>query len=336
MYGGVGVNGDSGSISGPQVLPIRSTTGWTSLPRRLCVVSGSTAFLNATIGCGSRAVGRSRSSCQGISVRPAYTPRLLATANLRTPQARAASRVLSRPVRSVRKKSTGSSPGTEPARWTMSVMSWRPARARTASRSVTSTASTTTRPAKNDGTSARRRVVTTTGCPRPARAGAVCAPIMPSPPVIKIIGPLSRPRRVPWLDVTTLPAPDERTRYSSHRTDEVDIQSWPAFGADERKLLESAGQVIRPEPGEVLWDGGDSYDFYLVLAGGICLVDRRDDRTVVVIEPGDFVGELGMLMGQPAFLAGVAMPGSTLLRVRVEDLRRLIATSVELGDLLLS
>jgi thioredoxin reductase (NADPH) len=136
--------------------------------------------------------------------------------------------------------------------------------------------------------------------------------------------------------VTTLPAPDERTRYSSHRTDEVDIQSWPAFGADERKLLESAGQVIRPEPGEVLWDGGDSYDFYLVLAGGICLVDRRDDRTVVVIEPGDFVGELGMLMGQPAFLAGVAMPGSTLLRVRVEDLRRLIATSVELGDLLLS
>jgi thioredoxin reductase (NADPH) len=43
-----------------------------------------------------------------------------------------------------------------------------------------------------------------------------------------------------------------------------------------------------------------------------------------------------MLMGQPAFLAGVAMPASTLLRVPVESLRRLIATSVELGDLLLS
>ncbi len=32
MYGGMWLNGDSGSISGPQMLPIRSTTGWTPLP----------------------------------------------------------------------------------------------------------------------------------------------------------------------------------------------------------------------------------------------------------------------------------------------------------------
>ena len=121
------MNGDSGSTSGPQMVPIRSTTGWTPLPRRLCVVSGSTAFLKATITCGSSAVGSASSSCQGISARPAYTPRLLATANLRTPQVRAASSALSRPAVSVRKKRTGSSSGMEPARWTMSLMSWRSA-----------------------------------------------------------------------------------------------------------------------------------------------------------------------------------------------------------------
>ena len=103
MYGGMWKNGDSGSTSGPQIVPIRSTTGWTPLPWRLCVVSGSTAFLKATIRCGSAVVGSARSSCQGISVRPTYTPRLLATANLRTPQVRAASSALSRPVVSVRK-----------------------------------------------------------------------------------------------------------------------------------------------------------------------------------------------------------------------------------------
>ena len=54
------------------------------------------------------------------------------------------------------------------------------------------------------------------------------------------------------------------------------------------------------------------------------------------IEEGDFVGELGMLMGQRAFLPGVAMEGTELLRVRVEDLRRLVEISGELSDVLLS
>ena len=101
-------------------------------------------------------------------------------------------------------------------------------------------------------------------------------------------------------------------------------------------MLESVGDIVRPEPGELLWDAGDAYDLYLVLAGGVMLVDRRDERVVVVVEAGDFVGELGMLMGQPAFLAGVAQAGTTLLRVRVADLSRLVATAAELGDVLLT
>jgi thioredoxin reductase (NADPH) len=136
--------------------------------------------------------------------------------------------------------------------------------------------------------------------------------------------------------VSVTPTPDERTRYSSRRDDQVDDQAWPTFGEEGRRLLESVGDVIRPEPGEVLWDAGDAYDFYLVLTGGVLLLDRRDDRVVVVVEAGDFVGELGMLMRQPAFLAGAALAHSTLLRVRVDDLSRLVATSAELGDVLLT
>ena len=70
MYGGMWLNGDSGSISGPQTLPIRSTTGWTPLPWRPWVVSGSTAFLKAMIRCGRSAAGSASSSCQRVSVRP--------------------------------------------------------------------------------------------------------------------------------------------------------------------------------------------------------------------------------------------------------------------------
>ena len=136
--------------------------------------------------------------------------------------------------------------------------------------------------------------------------------------------------------MSATPAPDERTRYSSRRVDQVEVEAWPEFDDEGRGLLESVGDVLQPEPGELLWDEGDAYDLYLVLAGGIFLVDRRDDRVSFVVEARDFVGELGMLMGQPAFLAGVAMADTMLLRVRVEDLTRLMATSTELSDVLLS
>ncbi len=55
-----------------------------------------------------------------------------------------------------------------------------------------------------------------------------------------------------------------------------------------------------------------------------------------MIEEGDFVGELGMLMGQRAFLPGVATEGTELLRIRVDDLRKLVETSGDLGDIFLS
>ena len=122
----------------------------------------------------------------------------------------------------------------------------------------------------------------------------------------------------------SLPVPDERTRYTSRSKDDGDGSAWPVFTEQASNLLRSAGEVLHPEPGEVLWEAGDPYDLYLVLAGAVLLIDRRDDRVVFVIEEGDFVGELGMLMGQRAFLPGVATEGTVVLRVPVAELRRLV------------
>ena len=38
-------------------------------------------------------------------------------------------------------------------------------------------------------------------------------------------------------------------------------------------------------------------------AGGVLLVDRKDNRVAFVVEEGDFVGELGMLRTTSAFPA---------------------------------
>lgn len=137
--------------------------------------------------------------------------------------------------------------------------------------------------------------------------------------------------------MSDVPVPDEHTVFSSsRRLDAVDVRAWPALSQQALDLLRSAGEVLHPAAGELLWDAGDPYDLYLVLAGGVLLVDGRDDRVVFVIEEGDFVAELGMLMGQRAFFSGVAMEDTVVVRVRVEALRRLVEISGELSDVLLS
>jgi len=132
------------------------------------------------------------------------------------------------------------------------------------------------------------------------------------------------------------PVPDELTHYSSRRLDEADELAWPVLSQHALDLLRSSGEELHPAPGELLWDAGDPTDLHLVLTGGVLLVDRRDDRVVFVIEAGDFVGELGMLMGQRAVFQGVAMKDTAILRVRVEELRRLVEISGELSDVVLS
>ncbi|WP_314146718.1 FAD-dependent oxidoreductase [uncultured Leifsonia sp.] len=129
---------------------------------------------------------------------------------------------------------------------------------------------------------------------------------------------------------------DERTAYSSRPEQRGDDASWPRLGEKERSLLAAAGEVIRPDAGDVLWEAGGPYDLYLVLEGSILLIDRRERRVVFAVEAGDFVGELGMLMGQPASLAGEAAPESLLLRVPIMSLKRLMATSSALSDVVMS
>ena len=89
--------------------------------------------------------------------------------------------------------------------------------------------------------------------------------------------------------MSRIPVPDARTIYSSRRQDDVDALAWPVFSEHALGMLRSAGEVLHPEPGELLWDAGDPYDLNLVLAGGVLLLDRREDRVVFVIEEGDFV-----------------------------------------------
>jgi thioredoxin reductase (NADPH) len=122
-------------------------------------------------------------------------------------------------------------------------------------------------------------------------------------------------------------------RRTSTPKNELERIAWPQLPSDLIAMLREHGHAQTLAAGEVIFEVGDrGYDFMLIESGLINIVDRANERVVVSISEGNFVGELGMLMGQRAFLAGVAAEASQVIRVPQAHLRRLIATVPDLAD----
>lgn len=85
---------------------------------------------------------------------------------------------------------------------------------------------------------------------------------------------------------------------------------------------------------DVLFEvGQDHYDFIYIESGAISIIDRSNDGVVTVVDAGSFVGEIGMLMGQKTFLAGVVSAAGQMIVISYDEIRNLIATVPEIGDI---
>lgn len=132
----------------------------------------------------------------------------------------------------------------------------------------------------------------------------------------------------------------------SHRTSspttaaphsDLERQAWPVLAPDLIARLRAEGGQRSLADGDVLFEVGQkSYDLALILHGVIDIVDRSGDRVVVTIEAPNFVGELGMLMGQGTFLAGVARGQTEVIVVAQDRLRELVATVPEIADVVVT
>jgi thioredoxin reductase (NADPH) len=91
--------------------------------------------------------------------------------------------------------------------------------------------------------------------------------------------------------------------------------------------------------GDVLFADGDlTYDLFVVLAGEVWLVERRGQPGETVIASygrSQFLGEIGLLTGQRAYLSAVASTAGRVLRVPVPQLRVVMAQEVTLSELIL-
>lgn len=99
----------------------------------------------------------------------------------------------------------------------------------------------------------------------------------------------------------------------------------------------AAGSRESTAAGDVLFDVGEKgYDFFYVERGAVEAIDRSNDHVVVRVLAGHFIGELGMLMGQRTFLAGVVAEAGSVIRVCQADLQQLIHTVPELADVVVT
>ncbi|MCG8457198.1 MAG: cyclic nucleotide-binding domain-containing protein, partial [Holophagales bacterium] len=127
-----------------------------------------------------------------------------------------------------------------------------------------------------------------------------------------------------------------RGRTSTPRS-ELERLAWPEL---EPRLLErllEGSEAREVDAGEVLFDVGQpSYDFVYVERGSVRIVDRAGDEVVVTIRAPNFLGELGLLMGQGTFLAGIAAEPSRVVVVPQQVLLERIATVPEISDVLVT
>ncbi|MGH2917322.1 MAG: FAD-dependent oxidoreductase [Solirubrobacteraceae bacterium] len=115
--------------------------------------------------------------------------------------------------------------------------------------------------------------------------------------------------------------------------------AYPRLSPEQIQALAMLGERRSTHAGDVLYRGGDtSCDFFVILAGTVAVVEGyggEDERLVAVHGPGRFVGELGLLIGQPVFLSAVVREPGAVLRIATSRLRELVANDPELGDLIL-
>jgi thioredoxin reductase (NADPH) len=114
--------------------------------------------------------------------------------------------------------------------------------------------------------------------------------------------------------------------------------AFPRLTEEQLARLRSLGDVRHVEPGEVLFRAGEvGEDFFVVESGDVAIVQGlgRENRVIGIHGRHRFLGELGLLSGQRLYLDGVVRGAGTVIRISIEELRKLVANDKALSDLIL-
>ena len=114
--------------------------------------------------------------------------------------------------------------------------------------------------------------------------------------------------------------------------------AFPRLSDEQIAALWGVGERRTVNEGDILYREGDGNGaFFVILAGKVAVVEEYEegDRVVGVHGPHRFLGELGLITGQTAFVTAIVREPGEVLVVSPEHLREIITQDAVLGDLIL-
>jgi thioredoxin reductase (NADPH) len=116
-----------------------------------------------------------------------------------------------------------------------------------------------------------------------------------------------------------------------------------AFPKLNEAQLEALGRCPRTalnryHDGEKLFEVGDrDFKFFVIKSGHIEIVDDSGDtlKTIAMLGPGEFTGDVAHLTGRPSVVSGIARGDCEVYEVSAETLRHILNLVPDLGDIIL-
>jgi thioredoxin reductase (NADPH) len=113
--------------------------------------------------------------------------------------------------------------------------------------------------------------------------------------------------------------------------------AFPRLDDEQLAQFRMLGDIMRVEPGDILFKEGDeSYDFFVVESGAVTIARGygTENRVIAVHGPRRFLGELNLLTGGRAYLTAVVRDAGEVIRVPVSRFRRFLRNEENLANLI--
>src|SRR5204863_1422202 len=111
---------------------------------------------------------------------------------------------------------------------------------------------------------------------------------------------------------------------------------FPRLTPSQVDYLGRIGTQLTFARGDVVFEHGQrETPLYVVQSGAVDIIDHapEGDRYFTQCQEGTFIGDLSMFTGEPTLAAGYAAEPTSLIALPPEEVRRVVATTAELGDL---